>query len=108
MRVCSARVARDGGVVSSLHPGIARALPSAIVAPVTPREMKAEAIRLYPLTGLGKRECAREYGQAWSTVKSWLNPLAQDRTPPSRFVRFLELHAQARQALRQAREMAAL
>jgi hypothetical protein len=74
----------------------------------TPAELKAEAIRLQPLSGLGKRECARLFGRGWSTVKGWLNPLAQDRCPPERFVRSLRLRVEARKMLDEARELEAV
>lgn len=81
-------------------PGIAKALPRVSTSrAMSPRELKAESIRLLPMTGLGKRECARMFGRGWSTVKGWLNPLAQDRTPPERFVRWLALRADARASL---------
>jgi hypothetical protein len=45
---------------------------------------------------MSKRECARKFGRGWSTVKGWLNPLALDRNPPERFVRWLLCNAEAR------------
>ena len=83
-------------------PGLARALPalhlvSASRAP-TPRELKAEAIRLQPLTGLSKRKCAAKYGMAWSTVYRWFNPRSMDDTPHPRFVQWLALHVDIRSA----------
>ena len=96
----------------SSRPGVARALPSLALgsaAAVPASELKAEAIRLLPLTGLGKRESARMFGSGWSTVKGWLNPLALDRTPPPRFVRWLQLRADARANLAAAeRELEAM
>lgn len=88
-------------ILFSAGPGLARALPSlrggnAHAEPtLSPSELKLEAIRLQPLSGMSKRECAREFGRGWSTVKGWLNPLALDRNPPERFVRWLLCYAEA-------------
>lgn len=86
--------------VSNLGQGVARALPSlsAQVGP-SPLDLKEEAIRLCALTGLGKRECARLYGKSWPLVRGWLNPLALDRCPPPRFVRWLKLRADSYELL---------
>jgi hypothetical protein len=65
---------------------------------LSPSELKRLAIETWPATGLGKRECARLYGRGWSTVKGWLNPLALDRTPHPRFVRWLVRAADARRS----------
>jgi hypothetical protein len=85
-------------------PGIARALPRLPLCEgrassvITPRDLKAEAIRLQPLTGLSKRSCAAKYGMAWSTVYRWFNPRSMDDTPHPRFVQWLKLHADIRAA----------
>jgi hypothetical protein len=80
----------------SSRPGLAKAygLPSFThqgdcYDRATPRELKAEAIRLFPLCGLGKREAARKFKRSKSAVQYWLDPDARDRTPPVSFVRFL-------------------
>jgi hypothetical protein len=86
--------------VSSLHPGIAKALPSLSASgmpePQTPREWKAEGIRLQPLTGISKRKCARLYKMSWSAVYRWFNPRCLDDTPHPRFVRWLKVEADRR------------
>lgn len=51
-------------------------------------------MRLRELTGLGKRETAREFGRPWETVRGWLDPRALDRTPPADFVRWLLLRVE--------------
>jgi hypothetical protein len=77
------------------RPGLAKAhgLPSFgsgdCYVRATPRQLKAEAIRLFPLSGLGKREAARKFKRSKSAVQYWLDPDARDRTPPVSFVRFL-------------------
>lgn len=76
------------------RPGIARAYPRECYSHATPRELKAEAIRLFPLCGLGKRECARKFDRSKSAIHYWLDPDAKDRTPPVSFVRFLKLHVE--------------
>jgi hypothetical protein len=77
------------------RPGLARAYPrSDSYDRATPRELKAEAIRLRELTGLGKRETARLYDRPWETVRGWLDPRALDRTPPIDFVRWLLLRVE--------------
>jgi hypothetical protein len=75
----------------------------------TPCELKNEAIELQTRSGLGKRQCARLFRRSWSCVKGWLNPLAQDRTPPERFVRWLRLRVEANESLTRAdRELEAV
>jgi hypothetical protein len=75
--------------------GLVRALPRGdCYDRATPRELKAEAIRLFPLCGLGKRECARKFDRSKSAVQYWLDANAKDRTPPVAFVRFLKLHVE--------------
>jgi hypothetical protein len=50
----------------------------------------------FPLTGLGKRECARLYGKSKSAVHYWLSPLSEDRCPPAEFLRFLDKQIEQR------------
>lgn len=84
-------------------PGIARAYSPLSDIHATPRQLKAEAIRLRPLTGMRKRETARVYKagcseedkREWETIRGWLDPRAKDRTPPRRFVQFLNEKAEA-------------
>ena len=98
---------------SSRGPGLVRALHRGdCYDRATPRELKAEAIRLRELTGMGKRETARAYrketkddeGTAWETVRGYLDPRALDRTPPVRFVRWLKHKADAAASERLALE----
>jgi hypothetical protein len=80
------------------RPGLSRSLPrSDSYDRATPRELKAEAIRLFPHCGLGKRELARKLERSKSAVQYWLDPKALDRTPPVSFVRFLKLHVEMTQ-----------
>lgn len=81
----------------SSRPGIAKAYLRGCEERATPRELKAEAIRLFPHCGLGKRELARKLDRSKSAVQYWLDPKALDRTPPPSFVRFLKLHVEANQ-----------
>jgi hypothetical protein len=59
-------------------------------------ELKLAAMARFPLTGLGKRACAREFGLerrkrcSKTTVQYWLDPRAEERCPPAEFVRFLD------------------
>lgn len=79
-------------------PGLSRSLPRTdSYSRATPRELKAEAIRLFPHCGLGKRELARKLDRSKSAVQYWLDPKALDRTPPASFVRFLKLHVEMTQ-----------
>lgn len=83
---------------STRGPGLSRSLPRTdCYDRATPRELKAEAIRLFPLCGLGKRELARKLDRSKSAVQYWLDPKALDRTPPASFVRFLKLNVEANQ-----------
>lgn len=85
--------------MSSLHPGLARALPSLRTAPDVPSgpELKAEAIRLQPLTGMSKRECWKNYEggtRGWTTIQRYLDPDYPKSYPTPRFVQWLRLRAQ--------------
>jgi hypothetical protein len=79
---------------SSERPGLVRAYPRGCETCATPRQLKAEALELLPLTGMGKRESARAYGRPWETVRGWLDPRALDRTPPPEFVRWLRVRVE--------------
>jgi hypothetical protein len=85
----------------SSRPGLARC--SSFPTPwgdsydrATPEERKLIAMARFPLTGLGKRECARLYGKSKSAVHYWLSPLSEDRCPPAEFLRFLDKQIEQR------------
>jgi transposase-like protein len=78
--------------------GVVRALPRGdSYDRATPRELKAEAIRLFKLCRIGKRELARRVGRSKSAVQYWLDENAKDRTPKAPFVRFLAMQLEAEQ-----------
>ncbi len=65
--------------------------------------LKAEAIRLQPLTGKSKSACAREFGVVRETLKDWLDPVNRPRSfPPEDFVEWLACHVDARSLVRVA------
>jgi hypothetical protein len=77
-------------------PGLARACPPISEGRATPRELKAEAIRLQPLTGMSKRECWRAYqggSRGWTTIQRYLDAEYPKSTPPACFVQWLKLRA---------------
>lgn len=70
---------------------------------LTPLELKAEAIRVQPLSGMGKRAAARAFGKPYETVKDWLDQKHRPLScPPEDFVEWLALHADARSLVRVA------
>lgn len=56
----------------------------------SPHELKLMAMARFPLTGLGKRQCAKLYKRSKSAVHYWLSPLSEDRCPPPDFLRWLD------------------
>jgi hypothetical protein len=65
-------------------------------------DLKVEAIRLQPLTGMGKRECARGFGKPWETVRDWLDPGQPKKHPPEDFVTWVRHRASANALVRRA------
>ncbi len=94
-------------------PGIARALPSLphLAASVpTATELKAEAIRLLPLTGLSMRDCWRTYeggAWSWSTIQRYFDAGYPKVCPKPRFVQWLKLRADMNALTVNAREFEA-
>ncbi len=95
------------------RPGIARALPSlphlASRVPA-PTELKAEAIRLLPLTGMSMRDCWRMYeagAWSWSTIQRYFDAGYPKVCPRPRFVQWLKLRADMNALTVNAREFEA-
>lgn len=83
------------------RPGLARALPSFATttasAVPTGSELKAEAIRLQPMTGMSKRECWKNYeggSRGWTTIQRYFDAEYPKSYPTPRFVQWLRLRAQ--------------
>jgi len=93
---------------SSRGPGIAKAYPALHCdVRATPRELKAEAIRLHLLTGMSKRELWKRYeggSRGWSTIQRYLDAGYPKVTPPRRFVQWLSLLVDERTSRARARE----
>lgn len=78
-------------------PGLARALPSVGLSAQTGPALKAEAIRLQPLTGMSKRECWKNYEggtRGWTTIQRYFDADYPKSYPTPRFVQWLRLRAQ--------------
>ena len=71
-------------------------------ATYSPVELKAEAIRLQPLTSMSKRACARAFGVPWETARDWLDPGQGKKRPREDFVEWLACHANAAALVRRA------
>lgn len=60
-------------------------------------KLKAEAIRLQPLTGMSKRECWKNYEggtRGWTTIQRYFDADYPKSYPTPRFVQWLRLRAQ--------------
>lgn len=65
--------------------------------------LKAEAIKLRPLTGKSVSACAREFGVPRETAKDWLDSVHRPTScPPEDFVEWLACHVDARRLVRVA------
>lgn len=81
----------------------ARPAPSTRYADWSAKDLKAEAIRLRPLTGKSVSACAREFGVPRETAKDWLDPVHRPTSsPPEDFVEWLACHVDARSLVRVA------
>jgi hypothetical protein len=63
----------------------------------TGAELKAEAIRLQPMTGMSKRECWKNYEggtRGWTTIQRYFDADYPKSYPTPRFVQWLRLRAQ--------------
>jgi transposase-like protein len=98
------RISRELDAIVREGPGLrkARAVDTTPYVCRWPDELKAEAIRLLPITGMGKRESCRAFGVPWETGRDWLDPGQPKKRPPEEFVEFLFHRAEARRLVRVA------
>ncbi len=69
---------------------------------MSPSELKTEACRLFPLTGMGKRACFRAFGVPYETGREWIDPEFPKKCPREDFVLWLSHIVAAKSLVRVA------